>query len=503
MHGYSVLSQTESCLYSVDYKQKESKGVFNDLSLLQKYIVVAVLYGLFILFFNQNYWANILVLGLQILVFVYLLIKKDFEQYMALYLIFSSMSLEFEYMSGEFYGWKNFRILGITVAMWFILPLFFVALYNILQIKRIKKTQINRIAYVFVSLNIVGVVVGIITLVSNDNIPFSFSSLLMFFWACYENITRILVPAVVFSFFLQDSKTVSKIKAAVIAILFGIIIQEIASVATGIMGTMWNDKVLMVGPIQTFAPFILLFCVFEEYNIKNISFIFGAIASFFAMKYSFGSGQFIILFSVPFWLFLIIMERKCQKEYQMLLWGGIIIIPLAILVFLKIDYGDSIKYKLDQAINFLCIWKTNWLENLPVSARFRVEEIRGIVAEYIKKPYFSFLGKGYMGTFKDVNNYFFTCSEAGDIHAFSQFEWTSKAFYSVHESFNKILLTNGLLGVAVFAEIICKGIKNVGKSPFLAIGVMWFIWYWGYSTTYSFFGMVCLFLGIRDLEKSI
>ena len=70
MHGYSVLSQTESCLYSVDYKQKESKGVFNDLSLLQKYIVVAVLYGLFILFFNQNYWANILVLGLQILVFV-------------------------------------------------------------------------------------------------------------------------------------------------------------------------------------------------------------------------------------------------------------------------------------------------------------------------------------------------------------------------------------------------------------------------------------------------
>lgn len=467
---------------------------------LSQYCIIAISYGIFILLFYQNYIVNLVVLMFQIAYFVYLLLKKRYVDYLAMYIIFSSMSLEFEYMSGEFYGWKTFRFMGITVAMWFILPLFGIAVINILANRKIKFDEVSKFTLCFVLLNCIAIVMGIVMLLTNDNNILNQRGVVsQFVLAIYENLTRIMVPAVTFAFFLKEG-AIEVIKKVVIAILIGITFQEVLSVLTGIMGTMWTDNVLMVGPIQTFTPFLLLFAIFKRYGIGYYASILGIIACFLALKYSYGSGQFIILFSVPVWMLLAIIERKKVIEFRYMIILGAIFVPVVFAVALNINYGDSIKYKLDQAISLLKIWNENWLSSLPVSARFRIEEIRGIASEFIRKPYYFILGKGYLGTFTDSFNYFFSSSEAGSTHAFSQFEWNLKAFYSVHESFNKLFLSNGLLGIICFFKVLFKGIKNAGKSPFIAIGIMWFLWYWGYSTTYSYFGMLCLFLGVKEIS---
>lgn len=491
----------ESNIIGLLGQTKEQNDARHEEVQLAYYLIIAILYGIFILFCNNIYFVNVLVVGLQFLFFTYCFIKRRWEQYISLYIIFSSMSLEFEYMSGQFWGWKSIRFLEITVSVWFLLPLFLEAIVHMVRDK-IQVNRTNKVAYSFAILNIIAVLMGIITILSGDNgIAFNNATFLNFVLTVYENITRILIPAITFAYFLQDRKVFSYAKLAVIAILFAITVQEILSLMTGIMGVMWSDKVLMVTPVQSFAPFLLLFAIFREYKIRVSSLVFGSIASVLALKYSFGSGQFIILFSVPMWFILAIIERKKDNEYRQLLVSCILLIPILVPLIANINYGESIKYKLDQAISFLKIWKHNWIDFLPVSARFRVEELRAIVGEYVKKPFLFFAGKGYMGSFSDLNNYFYTCSEAGSTHAFSQFEWNNNAFYAVHESFNKLLLTNGLLGVICFFRTILEGVKNVGKSPFLAIGIMWFLWYWGFSTTYSYFGIMCLFLGIKDLEK--
>lgn len=469
---------------------------------LKVHIASALAYSLFILLFYQDYYFNLLMIFIQAICFFLLFLKGRFAEYLAFYLIFSSLSLEFEYMSGTFYGWKSIRFMGISVAVWLLMPLFLIALTRSVSKKWAAKNKVNRLAGCFILLNMTAVLMGIVMLCVNDNnIMAQEGAVYQFFLTVYENLTRIFVPVVTFSFFLnEDNNAREVVKKAVIAVLIGLTCQEIASLCTGIMGKMWLDSVLLVGPVQTFAPFLLLFILFKNDYVKWCSLILGAAACFMALKFSYGSGQFIILFSVPVWFGLIVLERKKIKEYRVFMILGMIIAPMVVMAGAAIQYGDSIKFKLDQALSAFQIWKPDWLDNLPVSVRFRVEEVKAIVTEYMEKPYYMLLGKGYMGTFKDTSMYFQTSSEAGSVHAFSLFEWDMRAFYSVHESFNKLLLTNGIVGVLVFFKVVIQGIKNAVKSPFIAIGVMWFCWYWGFSTTYSYFGIACLFLGFADIE---
>ena len=486
-------------LFAEELSGNDSVG-FKDIR-LRNYCVISIAYGVFILLFHQSYIINFLTLLFQVIYFAFLILKKKYSDYLVLYLIFSSMSLEFEYMSGQFYGWRTFRLFGISASMWLILPLFTVALINIFLKRKIKFCEKNKIAASFVMLNCIAIAMGLIMLLSNDNgVTYQRGTLTQFALAVYENLTKIMVPAITFAYFLKK-ESIDNVKKAMVSILVGITIQEVLSLVTGIMATMWADEVPMAGPIQTFAPFLLLFGFFEKYQIKMYALLLGAISCLMALKYSFGSGQFIILFSVPVWIALIILERRKIAGYKKMIILGAIIIPIIMIAVLNITYGDSIKYKLNQAISMLTFWRRDWLSTLPNSARFRIEEIRGIIAEYIKKPYYLILGKGFMGTFTDAYNYFFTSPHTGSTDSFSAYEWSLGAFYNVHESFNNLLLTNGLLGVTVFFRLIVRGIKNIYKSPFIAIGIMWLVWYWGYSLTYSYFGIACLFLGFGEINK--
>lgn len=475
-------------------------GLHNEDIIHKNYILLAIVYGAFVILFRDFLAINLLFIIFQIVYFFALIINKEYVKYLSIYIIFSSLSLEFEYLHGAFYGLKTIRLLGISASIWLILPLFIVSLVNVAFSVR-KKYKYKEILYIISALNITALIMGIVTVSLNDNsVQSIYNYRYEFLKTTYEYFSRLILPSVVLLFCLNRDKNNLLVKALV-SVMIGVTFQEILSFGLGIHGKIWSADVLMVGPIQTFAPFSILFALFFRDTFAKFCFlILGIIAFFFSIKYSFGSIQFIILFSLPFWVMFTLRGKYGNSIIKKIFSVSLVIIILCLMFLDFFSYEDSIKYKLNQAVDFLAFWNSNWLDTLGESARFRVEEFIAIISEYISKPYFLIFGKGFMGTVVDHNNYFYSNSQAWSINAYSYEEWYNGVFYSLHESFNKIFLINGLFGLYLFIYLVFKGLKNLNKSPFLTLGIIWLFFYWGFSTVYSFFGLASLYLGFQAIE---
>ena len=96
----------------------------------QKYLVTAFLCGLSVLLFGRNFYASIIITIFQILLIFLLILRNKLIDAIVMFTVFLSMSLEFEYTSGNFFGLKSFRILGISVAVWIIFVLFAAVFMN-------------------------------------------------------------------------------------------------------------------------------------------------------------------------------------------------------------------------------------------------------------------------------------------------------------------------------------------------------------------------------------
>lgn len=147
----------------------------------------------------------------------------------------------------------------------------------------------------------------------------------------------------------------------------------------------------------------------------------------------------------------------------------------------------------------LQFWKSDWLLNMPNSAKYRLVEFLGTGMEYINKPFALFLGKGIMGSFSD---YFGFIHEQGTkLSAYGAFEWKTWHFFSVHETVNALFLSNGLVGLLFIIYVVSVCLKNAKFSPFLLIGMMWFLFYWNYSSILSYFGIMSIITGLATLGE--
>lgn len=85
--------------------------------------------------------------------------------------------------------------------------------------------------------------------------------------------------------------------------------------------------------------------------------------------------------------------------------------------------------------------------------------------------------------------------------AFSREEFINNIFYSPHDAFNVVLLSNGFVDLASMVYFIRTLFLKANKSIWLVMGITWFIVFYGFSLTISVFGATCLFLGFNDLSK--
>ena len=70
----------------------------------------------------------------------------------------------------------------------------------------------------------------------------------------------------------------------------------------------------------------------------------------------------------------------------------------------------------------------------------------------------------------------------------------------LHESLNTVFLKFGILGLIFWGFLLLKFCSNFNKSPWLILGGLWFLFFWGYSPALMSIGLSSLIIGMGDVQ---
>jgi len=469
------------------------------------YIFIAILAFILNSAFTTNYNAMLVITGLQVIMLFVFFIKGNDMDYLCFYIIFTAASMEFsEFIGTElFYGFKNFKVMGINIAVWLIIPLFLKHIIkgNIFSLYKKKQSYVKKFTITISLLTVIATIVGLISIMANDNgvgeingvIGHFFNEGYIFF---YSLICILLVVSVIEKY----KKETGRIKNSLLGVFIGLQASIIYAIVTGTYGNYGGLNTLRVSNIVMFVPLSLLIPFYLDFKKKTsiVLMITSLITVLLALYYNSNGKLLLLLILVPILIFTLLYRKGRKLEISMF----IIILPivLSLIAVLMMNYGESsrlLTIKIEQTFSFLAIWKQDWLETMNASPRARIAQFLNIGIEYYEKPYFLITGKGYLGSIPDHLNMFVSWSLTG----FSSLEWSLGAFYQMHETLNTIFLTNGVLGLILFGYIIKLIVTKCHVSVYLLIGCIWFILFYGYSVTLAVFGIAALIVGLYDLDK--
>lgn len=468
-----------------------------------KYFFIASIVAISNVVFVNNYIMSLIIVVFEVLILLYYFIKKKFTKFLSFYLIFLSLSFEFEEFIGssKIYGFKNVRIFGINLGVIVLLP---VVLYIIFKgSKWLKLKDINKCLYTFVilllTLFFMGLFFGLINILLNDNNIIGLGNVLsLFLNRLYDLMLFPLLIIILFTYILlTEREKIKVIPSALLAILFASIVAMLTSIIVKKYGAYGGVITLLAPLVSCYIPFMLLF-LHNNMSLKyKIFIVLMYIVGILLLGIYNASGKLIILtILVPIILiFISISQKKPTSIFFILL-----LLPLIICLFVYfvlINYNDNIllSVKINQVNSLFNIFDDYWLINLPQSPKFRIAELYNIILEYIKKPWFIIFGKGYLGSIKDYINMF-----EYSTGAFSELQWEHGVFYILHTSLNSILITHGAMGIGFIIYILRLTYKKLYKSKWGIVGVYWFIIYYGYSITISAFGLVSLLYGLYEIN---
>lgn len=445
--------------------------------------------------------------GVQALLLLLLFLSKKYGDFLGLYMVFLASSMEFGYFLGteNFYGFKNIRIAGLNLGLLVIVPLFIVALINFKSITSYLrgKRSVNNTLLAWLFFCLIAFLVGFVGIIINDNniaqLPNVYVSFLKeaYMWFAFP-----LMVAVCALFVASYSKYgISKLKEYLLILIVCFLISVPFSYLFGERGFYGNVKTLIISNIYFLCPLFLLVPLFLNLRLKILYYALCFAALAFILLYN-ANGKIILLLALVFLYYLIFAWKLLKTITARIVFVIILVFSLVAGVFIiSRVYSTNflLQNKIEQTFSLIAFWKEDWLENMGVSPRYRIYELINTFSEYLHKPYYVFFGKGFLGTMKDYNNYFGTVYTEG---GFSEAEWSIMSFYSVHETFNGVLLIGGLFGLFMYISVFWTFIKNSRKSLFLIIGSVWFLLLYGYSMTISVFGIIAFIIGLLDLKKN-
>ena len=443
-------------------------------------------------------------------IFVLLLINnalmRRWDNYLIIYLICFSLSLEYAYFVGEddFYSLKNIRILGLNLGIWMLFPVWADAIINGLNLKKIKQEfcLFWEMGTSLLVINVIAAIMGILMLIFNDNRILEtkgwFSSYLEVFYM------HALLPFTIFICMIMIlgkkggvSRFVFKGKIALQACLWGVTLQLVTSRLLGVYGSYDGLETLMSSSIIAFLPFMILLSFYTN-NIyfKIINTIISSIGIILALLYN-GSGKLIIsVFLVFIIMYFIINNKSIVKMITVFFAIGFSFFISA----LANDSNVLLGSKLSQTLSLIKFWEADWLLNMDMSPRMRIAEFVNVFIEYANKPWLILTGKGYGGTIKDHTQFFYLVPDYMMATGFSAKQWDNKLFYDLHEIVNSLLIF-GLMWVNFFISTVKKVIKTYKRYPWVIIGAYWILLYYGYSFTITTFGATAYFIGALEVDK--
>lgn len=480
-------------------KLKELFGKSTRSNLFFLYIVLIALLNLL---FYDNYQITLIIVSIQVVVLLFFFIKQDIYKYFINYLIFTSLSLEQEFLVGTsmFYGFKNFRIFGVNLALLALIPPILLIMFKRIKITAIKRkgNELYKSFIIFLCLTAGGFFWGIFTILVDDNDIQSFSNIvILFINRFYFFIIVLIVQIIILYIAIKEKENFRRFGDVLLFILVSASLTLIFSLVFNIKGSYSHIDTLLSPLISWLIPLLTVIPFYKKLKSRYLFFLLGLTGTFLMVIYSpTGKGILLVLLLPVIHLFILVVQKNFKMLFIFIIMYISIIAILPIFVYEYVAQSQLTQNKLNEVIGLISFWEPNWLNNIPTSPRYRVVEFINIWIEYMRKPYYLLFGKGYIGSFKDYINGF----NMGYLSAFSPEEFWNGTFFSPHDALNTILLSNGLSGLVVLVYYIKLALNKAKNSFWIIVGVYWLVILYGFSLTLSVFGISCLMFGLYEIS---
>lgn len=286
-------------------------------------------------------------------------------------------------------------------------------------------------------------------------------------------------------------------------LLLGVTVVGILSVLLGFRGYYGSINTMMLAPLSiAYAPCLILFSG-KQYLFGKVNFWIALILIVLAFSSPVVVGSkwyLIIALTFVFYIYHKFHFRSLSVLFICFALFLILVPWLSNIIMSTVEMSDFNSWKFNQTIGALNVFSYDsfqeWFLNLDDSAKFRIDEPINIIIEYIQKPMYSIFGKGFGGT---IPQHTIFCN--WDLpSSFTEDQRTYHLFYSMHESFAVLFLRHGIIGVAFFFIFICKLLNKWNDSPWVAPGLLWFLFYWSFGISFRF-GVVALILALTTSYK--
>lgn len=239
------------------------------------------------------------------------------------------------------------------------------------------------------------------------------------------------------------------------------------------------------------SSMILLF-----YTEKNgvVFLAFGLLSILIQKDYTLGiAGSWWLIVGTTIALFVIcsipseLTKKKIIRSFLIIL----LVVMVGVISLQNDLFGSILSYQITYKLeSFKRIFDFNtnmsvWFAALGNSIQARIEEVVNVFLEFIQKPWFLLLGKGFGGTvikYWGISNWNVYGSTYPDIQI------TTGVYSSMHTGIAEIFLNSGIVGLLFYLKIAWLGIKDVlnkNRNAWCFMGI------WGILMMYNFIS-VCI-----------
>lgn len=465
-------------------------------------IAMVATVGLLNSFYYENLSIMLVLAIVEIMILLYCMMRGDYLHYICAYMVFLCFSMESSNFVGTdtFYGFKNFRIAGLNLAVWMLLPVLLKALARIGRILPYIGSTHKEILKMLVYFTGIGFLMGFFTYIVNDN---GFSnmtgSVSMLFNTYYGYILPFCEIIVVSYVVVRYSDDLDIVKRYLFSCIIVLAIVYIVCLITGNYGNRGGLASLQVSGIYFLLVCALALVVYPQFDRKAKLFLMIASVIILVLSLAYNTSGKIVIMVVLTPIVMIVIMAKRGSPVKMIITTFFVMVLLVIGLSVLLPYLRSTSklfaIKFEQ-VSDMFSFGGNWLENMSSSPKMRITEFMNIGAEYLGKPWLMIFGKGFTGTIKDNLGLFDELTG----FSFSEWELNLGAYFSMHESVNCFFLVGGLSGLWIILSISMKLLKRLERSPWLVLGFMWILLFYNYHMSIAIYGIVALIVGLQDLS---
>ena len=454
-------------------------------------------------FYYLNFEIMLTLCAVEILILFYTFFRKNYGQYICLYLIFLAFSMESENFVGDadFYGFKNFRLFGVNLATLMIIPIALKAIINFNKFKLLNY-ELFSVLKMLTYFTVIGSIMGVIIYILDD---YGFSSKEGSLKEMVNTYYYFFIPYVTFLSLswgiLNDPKAVPRIKQYLFSCIPATAIVFSFCYIFGNYGNRMGNESLQVSEIYFILVSSLVLISFHDFSTREkfVILVSGSIIALLSIMYN-ASGKILIMVMITplIWLFIYLKQSAVRFQLKHIL-GILLFLFVMLQITPKIlGYENNVLIaKTNDISGLISFVTTGDLKLIPDSPMMRISEFINVGYEYIIHPWFLFFGKGFIGSVQDHLGLFPTLNEFD----FSEWQLELEAYHSLHESFNVFFLTGGLAGLYILVKSLYIAFHNINYSPWLVFGGIWLLFFYGYHMNVSIFGITCLVIGLYEVNN--